>query len=227
MTHRLSLRLLRVAVAPSLAALAACSVLAPPPLPSGDPGPLPAAAVAPAASNQRAAGGGLFVAGRSASLTADTRAFRAGDVLTVVLQEATQASKKADTTLSKGSNGGLNLTQDSTTHSLGLGATRDFNGSAASSQQNTLQGAITVIVQEVMGNGLLRVDGEKSLTLNQGEELVRVAGYVRASDVDSDNRVSSQRIANARIAYSGRGHLADSNTPGWLTRWFVDPLAPI
>jgi len=188
---------------------------------------LPDLSSSQAALAPRASGGGVFVSGRSASLTADTRAFRVGDVLTVVLQEATQASKKADTQLNKVGNGGASFSQGSTPTTLSLGATRDFNGSAASSQQNTLQGAITVIVQEVMVNGLLRVAGEKSLTLNQGEEFVQVAGYVRAADVDSDNRISSQRIANARINYSGRGYLADSNTPGWLTRWFVSPWAPM
>ena len=222
---RLSGLLRSTLAAALLAGLGACSVLAPPPLPSSDPGPLPTTGVSSLAG-QHASGGGVFVPGRSAGLTADTRAFRPGDVLTVVLQESTQASKKADTQFSKGSNAGLTLGHNSTSSSLALGATRDFDGSATSSQQNALQGAITVIVQEVMNNGLLRVAGEKSLTLNQGEELVRVAGYLRADDVDADNRVSSQRIANARISYSGRGALADSNTPGWLTRWFTNPYAP-
>jgi len=209
-----------------LAGLGACSAIAPPQLPSADPGPLPSPAALPSQPVQQASGGGVFVPGRSASLTADTRAFRAGDVLTVVLQESTQASKKADTQIGKSSDAGLSLGMNSKTNSLSLGGTRDFNGSATSSQQNALNGAITVIVQEVMGNGLLRVGGEKSLTLNQGEELVRVAGYLRAADVDADNRVSSQRIANARISYSGRGHMADANTPGWLTRMFNSPWAP-
>ncbi|MCH7345260.1 flagellar basal body L-ring protein FlgH [Pelomonas sp. CA6] len=203
--------------------LAGCGALQPPALPSADPGPLPP----PIAAPQRPSGGGVFVAGRSASLTADTRAFRAGDVLTVVLQEATQASKKADTQMGKQSGAGVKADLNGKAKAFSLGSDRDFNGSAASTQQNTLQGAITVVVQEVMGNGLLRVAGEKSLTLNQGEELVRVAGYVRAADVDAENRVSSQRIANARISYSGRGHLADANTPGWLTRWFVSPWNPL
>lgn len=205
-----------------LSMLSACSVIAPPQLPSADPGPLPLGSAGP----QRPSGGGVFVAGRSASVTADTRAFRSGDVLTVVLEEATQASKKADTTMGKQSNSDLKLNLNGKAKDYGGGAQTDFTGSAASSQQNTLQGAITVVVQEVMSNGLLRVAGEKSLTLNQGEELVRVAGYVRPADVDSENRVSSQRVANARISYSGRGHLADANTPGWLTRLFVNPWAP-
>lgn len=209
---------------PAVLLLSACSAIAPPELPPAEPAaPVPL----PIAATPRPTGGGVFVAGRSASLIADTRAFRAGDVLTVVLQESTQASKSADTQMGKGSGGSLNLDLNGKTRGYGLGAQRDFNGSATTSQQNALQGAITVVVHEVMGNGLLRVAGEKSLTLNQGEELVRLAGYVRAADVDSENRVSSQRIANARIAYSGRGHMADANTPGWLTRWFVSPWNPI
>ncbi len=78
----------------------------------------------------------------------------------------------------------------------------------------------------VLPNGLLRVSGEKSLYLNQGEEFIRVRGYLRAADIDADNRVSSQRIANAQIAYSGQGTLADANTPGWLTRFFASPWMP-
>ena len=83
---------------------------------------------------------------------------------------------------------------------IGLAANRDFNGSATSTQQNTLQGAITAVVQEVLPNGLLRITGDKTLSLNQGEEFIRLRGFVRAADIDRDNRVSSQRIADARIA---------------------------
>ena len=103
---------------------------------------------------------------------------------------------------------------------------RNFAGDSTSTQQNALSGAITVIVQEVLPNGLLRVQGEKTLTLNQGEEFVRLRGYLRAADIDSNNQVSSLRIANAQIAYSGQGTLAEANTPGWLTRFFVGPWMP-
>jgi flagellar L-ring protein precursor FlgH len=78
----------------------------------------------------------------------------------------------------------------------------------------------------VLPNGLLRIAGDKTLTLNQGEEFIRLRGFVRAADIDADNRVSSQRIADARIAYSGQGSLADANSPGWVTRFFASPLMP-
>lgn len=179
--------------------------------------------------SRRGQAGGVFTPDATWSLHSDSRAFRPGDVLTVVLNETTQSSKSADTKFGKESNIALRAPVIGTSTinaNVAAGGSRDFTGSATSSQQNTLQGAITVIVHEVMPGGLLRVSGEKSLYLNQGEEFVRLAGYVRSADIDTDNRVSSQRIANARIAYSGRGTLADSNNPGWLTRFFTSPWMP-
>ena len=173
--------------------------------------------------------GGVFSADTGLSLTSDSRAFRVGDVVTVNLQETTQASKKAATTLSKGSNVAitpLTIAGKALKTDIGVGAARDFTGDSASSQQNALTGAISVIVQEVLPNGLLRIAGEKSLTLNQGEEFVRLRGYLRAADIDADNQVSSLRIANARIAYSAQGTLAEATQPGWLTRFFTGPYMP-
>jgi len=173
--------------------------------------------------------GGVFTAD-TVSLTSDSRAYRVGDAVTVILQETTQASKRAGTSISKGSSIGISplaaLGKVYDKAAIDISADRDFQGDATSTQQNALSGSLTVIVQEVLPNGLLRVAGEKNLMLNQGEEFVRLKGFVRAADVDADNRVSSLRVANARIAYSARGALADANQPGWLTRFFNSPLMP-
>jgi len=173
--------------------------------------------------------GGVFSAD-TVSLTSDARAFRVGDVVTVLLQETTQASKKAGTSFSKGSSVGVNpigaLGKTFGRTGVDISADRSFQGDSTSTQQNALSGAVTVIVQEVLPNGLLRVAGEKRLQLNQGEEFLRLAGFLRAADIDNANQVSSLRVANARIAYSGQGTLADANKPGWLTRFFTGPLMP-
>ncbi|RJF96688.1 flagellar basal body L-ring protein FlgH [Noviherbaspirillum cavernae] len=206
--------------------LPGCAAIAPPqaqPGPSDDPPP------AVQSAQRKGQSGGVFVSEAAWSLTSDSRAFRTGDVVTVVLQEVTQASKRAGTSFEKESSVAVTPTViagKTIKTDIGAGAQRDFAGNASSTQQNMLQGAITVIVQEVLPNGLLRVSGEKSLYLNQGEEFIRLRGYVRAADIDTDNRVSSQRIANARIAYSGQGVLADANAPGWLTRFFASPWMP-
>ena len=219
-------RALSVALAAAGLVLAGCAG----PLPTlhgslAEPDDLPMSAF----ETRRGTAGGVAIPDQAWSLTSDVRAFRAGDVLTVELEESTQASKKSGTQLDKRSS--IDAPKPSVFgHTLPIDAQaaikRGFDGSGSSSQQNTLRGSVTVIVQRVMPNGLLQVRGEKRLVLNQGEETVRLAGYVRAADIDSNNRVSSQRVANARIDYSGKGSLADANRPGWLTRFFNSPWMP-
>jgi flagellar L-ring protein precursor FlgH len=173
--------------------------------------------------------GGLFVDQASWSLTSDNHAFRPGDTLTVLLEEDTQASKKAGTTIGKKSRVDVKpglLAKLELPFDTAIDASRTFNGAGTSEQQNALHGEITVVVHQVLPNGLLEVKGEKILALNQGEEVVRLSGYVRTSDIDTNNRVSSQRIANSHIQYTGRGALADSNQPGWLTRVLNSAFTP-
>ncbi|MGL4925305.1 MAG: flagellar basal body L-ring protein FlgH [Plesiomonas shigelloides] len=175
--------------------------------------------------------GGLFSSDYNMALFQDRRAFRVGDVLTVELQEQTRSSKKAGTTFGKESNTSIGAAtlfgHEYPQVASSVGADRDFKGDATSSQQNSLSGNITVLVYKVMPNGILLVRGEKWLRLNQGDEYIRLTGLVRVDDIDGTNRVSSQRLADARITYSGRGALADSNSAGWLTRFFNSPFFPI
>ncbi|MDP3368030.1 MAG: flagellar basal body L-ring protein FlgH, partial [Pseudomonas sp.] len=93
-------------------------------------------------------------------------------------------------------------------------------------QSNSLSGSVTVTVAEVLPNGVLVVRGEKWLTLNTGDEMVRISGLVRADDISSSNTVSSTRIADARLTYSGTGSFADASQPGWLSRFFLSPMWP-
>lgn len=165
------------------------------------------------------------------TLFQDRRAYRVGDMLTVTLNEKTSSSKQADTSYGKNSDVSVGADVSSSSFSPknfkgSLNANRDFDGSAQSSQKNSLQGAITVVVANVLPNGNLHVRGEKWLKLNQGDEYIRLSGLVRVEDIDGLNRVSSQRLADARISYSGQGTMSDSNNPGWLTKFFYSPLSP-
>ena len=210
----------------ALVLLAGCSSLQP----TVRPAPYDEAPALSRSALPRGTSGGVFNPDSSISLVSDSRAFRVGDIVTVILLETTQASKSAGTTLAKDSSVGIAspglLGKTFPKAGVDISAERGFKGDAQSTQQNALSGAITVIVQEVMPNGLLKVAGEKVLTLNQGEEFVRLRGFLRAADIDANNMVSSQRIANARIAYGAQGTLADTNRPGWLTRFFLGPLMP-
>ena len=179
--------------------------------------------------------GAIFQSGQEISLFEDAKARRVGDILTVVLVEQTTASKKADTTTSKkqdtqldnptilGAPLNFNMPGNSK-RDLNLGTTlsgtRSFAGAGDSSQSNELQGNISVTVAKVLSNGYLLVRGQKRLTINQGDEYVRLSGIVRPSDIGPDNTVLSTLVADAKISYTGKGMLDDSNSSGWLASFF-------
>ncbi len=165
----------------------------------------------------------------------DIRARRVGDVINVILDEQTNATKTASTNTNKGTSIGLpspTLFGGSVTArgrdilANDISASSDFAGSADSSQSNRLSGSVAVVVDEVLSNGNLRIRGQKRLTLNQGSEVVRVSGLIRSVDIAPDNTVLSNQIADANITYGGSGLLANANKAGWLTRVFTGALWP-
>lgn len=228
---------------PLLASLVLSGCVTPPPKPD-DPyyAPVLPRTPLPAAQNS----GAIYQPGFETNLYDDRKAYRVGDIITITLSERTQASKKAGSSMSKDSSANLGLTSlfgggvsiDNPSTSLnplkaedlsldvGYSGTRDTDGESEADQSNSLTGSITVTVAEVLPNGILAVRGEKWMTLNTGDELVRIAGLVRADDIATDNTVSSTRIANARITYSGTGAFADASQPGWFDRFFMNPLFP-
>lgn len=165
----------------------------------------------------------------------DIRARRVGDVINVILDERTDATKTASTSANKGTSIGLpsptlfggKLTgRGRDLLANDISASSDFAGSADSSQSNRLNGSVAVVVDKVLSNGNLWIRGQKQLTLNQGSEVVRVSGLIRPVDITPQNTIQSNQIADASITYGGSGLLADSNRAGWLTRVFTSPLWP-
>ncbi|MEM1090137.1 MAG: flagellar basal body L-ring protein FlgH [Pseudomonadota bacterium] len=173
--------------------------------------------------------GAIYSATPRLVLFEDVRARSVGDVLTVVLSEQTNASKSASTATDKETGFELSPGPLFGTDVSGstLDSSQDFAGNGSSSQNNSLTGSLTVTVVGVLDNGLLAIQGEKWLTLNQGKEYLRIAGHVRGADIRTDNSVLSTQIANAQITYSGAGALHDANRQGWLTRMFASVLSPL
>lgn len=179
--------------------------------------------------------GAIYSARSGFSLFEDPKARVAGDLLTVLLVEKTQAKKEAATSTSKDSSADISnptlfgrpLSRNGTPiGTFGLEGSRAFDGKGDTSQSNQLSGSVTVTVLERLPNGNLVVAGEKNLELGQGSERVRLSGVVRPVDVRPDNTISSDRVADARIEYVGRGALADANAQGWLSRFFNSPWFP-
>ncbi len=174
--------------------------------------------------------GSLYQHHYAISLYNDQRARRIGDVITVILQEQTNATKSTSTSTSKESTVEFTPTaifgQQYGFLNNNVEGTRDFSGQGDSDQSNSLQGQITVTISDILPNGLLEVRGEKWLSLNEGDEFIRVKGLIRPQDIGPDNTVTSTKLADARISYGGTGPLANANKQGWLSRVFNSPWWP-
>ena len=174
------------------------------------------------------ANGAIYQVDRGYSLYTDRVAHNVGDILTVVLEEKTQSTKSSATKYVKDSETEFNqasvlgqtVTSGGMNFSTDVNFERDFSGSADSDQSNSLSGNITVTVSEVFPNGLLRIRGEKWLTLNQGDEYIRLSGLIRAEDISDSNTVPSSKIADARIAYGATGDFDQANRMGWASKVF-------
>jgi flagellar L-ring protein FlgH len=177
--------------------------------------------------------GTIYQAGYEISLYEDHIARRVGDILTVRLEESTNGQKQATTKANKTNINNTNLgTQKTASGNLkpyllggavtdlifNNGTDLQFNGKGSMNESNALQGKISVTVIRVLSNNNLVIQGETWVTINQGREFIRLSGIVRSEDIDATNTISSQRIADARISYSGSGLVGNASKPGILTQ---------
>ena len=170
--------------------------------------------------------GAIYVGRQSDSWFGKGRNFQVGDVITVLLNESTQAERTQTGTVKRDSSNTL-VPAGLTKYATGLGGFMNQinlkggsvsnTGTGEAGQQASLNGSVAVSVVEVMPNGNLVLRGEKQLALTEGSEIIQVAGIIRPEDVAPNNTVQSRRLANAQIAYRGTGDLANATRAGWGT----------
>ena len=181
--------------------------------------------------------GSLFNPHFSSMMVSDRRAYRLGDILTVILQGSTDISMAGESGLEKRND--INIPDPtilgrSSATIFGSGNSAAFNfsperkqgGKSNAKRTNQLKGEVAVRVVEVLPNGTLRVEGDKWLTINSNREHIRITGLVRPEDVKTDNTVESTRLAEAKVGYVALGMNADTHEPGWLTKMLNSPWFP-
>ncbi|WP_051711350.1 flagellar basal body L-ring protein FlgH [Andreprevotia chitinilytica] len=173
----------------------------------------------------------LFSEENYLALTSDNRAIRVGDKLTVIVRENTSALSSADTATVKDSSFGASANiaglpsryryiggkQDV---SAGLDIERSAKGKGSTGRTGRINASITVLVSQVEPNGDVVVTGEKNVVVNDESQLIQVNGVVRKGDIQSDNTVESNRLANVSIKIKGEGDLTNAQRQGWLTKLF-------
>ena len=174
--------------------------------------------------------GTIFNASQGNLFSMESRAQMVGDIITVQFAESFQATKSQNAATAKSNDSSISLptalgTPELSTK-LGSSLANTFSGSGSSAQSNSLNGQVSVHVVRVFQNGNLEILGQKKLTLNNGDEYIRVHGIVRPKDINEKNIVSSDRIANANIQYIGAGDIAASGKKGWYSK-ILDTINPL
>jgi len=165
----------------------------------------------------------------------DNKARVVGDIVTVTVNENATSTQSASTNTSK--NTSLNMqtntllglpTSLGIQNFLGMGNQFDptVNATVANSNQGqgtvTRNGSITATISsfitEVMPSGNLRIEGRRSVRVNNEEQIMVLRGVIRPQDISFDNTIASTLIADASISYSGEGVVADEQRKGWLAK---------
>lgn len=160
------------------------------------------------------------------TLYSDNKSFAVGDILTVLITETSSATAASQNQTDKSFNhafatdagkGPLDFMPMS---SVGANAKNTSKGDAKTSRESGLKAKMTVRITAIDGNGNMKIEGAKSVKINGEEEITSLEGIVRPNDVDADNTVYSYNIADAKIAYKGKGAMNDGSKIGIISRIF-------
>ncbi len=173
-----------------------------------------------------------------ADLFRDARALKVGDVVTVKIEINDKASLDNDTSRSRDSSVGLTSSSDfdfsfgAASGSAGQGKldgsldrTTSTNSKGSIGRSETINLLVGAVVSQVLPNGNLVVSGSQEVRVNFELRVLNVQGVIRPRDIATDNTISYEKIAEARISYGGRGRNTEIQQPAWGQQ-ILDQVAP-
>lgn len=154
----------------------------------------------------------------------DLRASKIGDIVTVIVDMAEQAQIRNQTTRSRGAGESLgvpNLFGLETVvpdrvdpdNLVNMNSSSNSSGAGAVNRQEQIQLKVAAVVTDILPNGNLVIAGRQEMRVNYELRELRIAGVIRPQDITTRNTVSYEKIAEARIAYGGRGQITDMQQP--------------
>lgn len=154
------------------------------------------------------------------SLFTDQKASQIGDLVLVDINEVLNDKDEGKLTSTKTSdnNIGNGFGILDFIRSLGLTSANSMSGNTKVERKKDLKGTISCIVIDVLPNGNMVIEGGNSLISGAEKMMVKYKGVVRPMDISHGNRVSSERVANAEIAVSGRGVITRTQRPGLINQ---------
>ncbi|HZZ18175.1 MAG TPA: flagellar basal body L-ring protein FlgH [Opitutaceae bacterium] len=171
--------------------------------------------------------------GAHAGIFADHKAQAIGDILTIVVNETAVAQSTQSKTATRDSTINDSVAQflyppavsGLGTHAGALPSTQisgkaAYDGGGSINNSQTLTATAAVIVTDVLPNGNLVIEGRRVVTFSGETQYVALHGLIRAYDINPDNTVLSQNIANARVEFSSSGQLTDAQKRGWFSKLY-------
>jgi len=170
---------------------------------------------------------------RNRSIFSDRKAQNIGDIVTVLISEQASASKEASTKTDRTTNmsasipnffglenddiwNGYNPVDLSNLVSADFA--NGFNGNGTTTRKEDLTASLSTQVVGRYSNGQLKIRGGKEVMVNNEVQIIYLTGIIRPVDITAANTVSSDKILNARISYTGKGAISDKQEPGWMMR---------
>lgn len=215
-------------VALCMAALVSgCALVPPEPIVTG---PLTAPPPAPAPQSAEMTGS-IYqpTAYGNYPLFEDRRPRNVGDIVTIVIQERTNAAKNVATTTDRSGNANLEITalpsmlpSNWANQGFDIGGSNESEGKGSTRADNTFTGTLTTTVIGVLPNGNLQIAGDKQIAINRGSEHLRFSGVVDPRLITGNGTVLSTQVADARIEFRSKGVMDEVQTMGWLQRFFLN-----
>ena len=168
-------------------------------------------------------------------LFGDDKAAKVGDIITVTIDENATSTQSATTNTSKDSSldmqtpnvlglpsslGIQNFLNMGTQFDPTVNATiaNSMQGTGTVTRNGTLSATISALITDIVPSGNLKIEGRRSVTINNEEQIMVLRGIVRPQDINFDNTIPSTLIADASISYTGEGVVADEQRKGWLAK---------
>jgi flagellar L-ring protein FlgH len=167
----------------------------------------------------------------SRAIYTDDVARQVGDVLTIIISEASKVDNKSKRDLKKTTNrtsdfnGEVGITTPN--HNIlpripgfttSENSTQQVNGQADFKDERTIADRMTVVVQDIQPNGNLVVTGTRSREVGGDTQTIQLSGIVRPSDITFDNTVKSEQVADFKLVSATKGVSEPYKNPGWFGR---------
>ncbi|QDG79659.1 flagellar basal body L-ring protein FlgH [Labrenzia sp. PHM005] len=154
---------------------------------------------------------------------ADPRAKKIGDVLTVAIQIDDKAELDNSSERGRNSDIGIGGSFNAGSNGSTSGGQADLSGNSASTSAGSgsidrseeINLSVAAVVTDRLPNGNLVISGSQEVRVNYEMRILNVSGIVRPRDIESNNTIPYDKIAEARISYGGRGRITEVQQPGW------------